>query len=176
MASIRRGIGAAPPALGPGEDFRPFALEPCRVEAEEIPPAEQVATISPESRESMAVAGEALRFRAALREAFAQRLQTICTDLAARVLARELRLEPADVASLAQELLEHRGDEAALALRAAPEDAAALRALAAEHGLALRIDAKLLGGDVALDLRSGALESTLALRLQTLLAACAGVA
>ncbi|TAM62481.1 hypothetical protein EPN52_00045 [bacterium] len=117
----------------------------------------------------------ALRFRAALREAFERELAGLFGDLAARVVARELRLAPADLEAIARAVLEHRGEGEPLALRAAPEDGERLRELVREHGLALVFDECMHPGDVMLELRCGALESTLATRLDGVLA-CRGAA
>lgn len=176
MGSIRRAIGAAPPALSEGEGFRRFVAAavpgspaPVRaaVAAEEAPSGED-----PASDDGVAaVVSEALRFRAALREAFAGAFEALCSDLAARVLARELRAAPCEIAAIAARVLEHRDEEGALALRAAADDLPALEPLARSRGLMLRADERLRPGDVALEVRTGSIECTLALRADAVLRA-----
>lgn|GEM_PF-2165352 len=181
MGSIRKLASVAAPALEGPETcgFRRYAafgpMTAAFDEAPEEPPA------LPERRPIGAasslndIVAEALRFRAALREAFERELESLCGDLAVRVLARDLRLAPADIERIARAVLEHRGDAEAIALRAAPDDARQLQALVHEHGLALCIDEAMERGDVVLELRAGSLESSLVMRLDAVLAVRGGM-
>lgn len=110
---------------------------------------------------------DALLFRARLGEAFEAAKERLLRDLATGVLARELRLEPADVDAIAHRLLREHRAEAPVALRVAPADRARLR------GVDLPVDADpaLRAGDAVLIVRDGALESTLGIRLGSVLRA-----
>ena len=174
MASIRSVLDVRPVQLDDGVEFRRYVrVAPAPPPAAPVPsePAAPPAGVS----EACEVLGEALRFRAALREAFERELAGLLGDLAARVVARELRLGPVDLVAIARGVLEHRGEGEFIALRAAPEDGERLRALAQERNLALCLDETMHAGDVAIELRCGSLESTLAVRVDDVLAVHGGV-
>ncbi|TAM72911.1 hypothetical protein EPN44_15000 [bacterium] len=176
MASIRNGLAVRPVQLDDGAEFRRYVraipLPP------PSPPAQTREPVVPAmaSSEERDVLGESLRFRAALSEAFERELADLFGDLAVRVVARELRLAPVELAAIARAVLAHRGESEPIALRAAPEDGERLRALAQEHNVALCLDERLCAGDVVVELRCGALESTLATRIDEVLAAHGGAA
>jgi flagellar biosynthesis/type III secretory pathway protein FliH len=100
-------------------------------------------------------------FRAALADALDARLEQVLCDVAAGVLARELRIEDADVAAVVALEIERAG-EPPVRLRAHPEERAALGAF----GCPVVADASLLRGDVVLEVRSGTIRSTLGIRLE----------
>lgn len=177
MASIRSGSAARSVQLDDGAEFRRYvrAVPPPPPSPPSPPAPSEPAAPPAVVSEGGEALGEALRFRAALREAFERELADLVGDLAVRVVARELRLAPADLATIAQEVLEHRGEGEPIALRAAPEDGERLRAVAHERHLALCLDERMRAGDVTVELRCGSLESTLAMRIDEVLAAHGGV-
>lgn len=101
------------------------------------------------------------RFRAALCDALDAALDELRRAIARDVLARELRLAPADVAAIAAGALERYAGERPLRLRVHPDDAAAL----ATGDLNVVADAGLRRGDVAIDLHAGTIDATLGARL-----------
>lgn len=179
MASIRSGLDAHPLHLDDGPEFRRYVRAVSSpLPSPPSPPAPQCEPVAaaPAPSTEPDVLGEALRFRAALREAFERELAGLFGDLAVRVVARELRLAPVELADVARAVLAHRGESELIALRAAPEDGERLRALAHERNVALCLDERLCAGDVVVELRCGALESTLAARIDEVLAAHGGAA
>jgi flagellar biosynthesis/type III secretory pathway protein FliH len=109
---------------------------------------------------------EIRRFRAAIADALDLHLDRLLTGIAAGVLARELRIAPADLQAIVARELAQTG-EPPVRIRANPNDCASL---AAWDGVVVA-DATLRGGDVAIDLRSGTILATLGCRLERVLAA-----
>jgi flagellar biosynthesis/type III secretory pathway protein FliH len=128
-----------------------------------VPAAPQTAV--PEELETTLRA--ARRFRAALSDALDAALPSLLQAIANDVLARELRLEPADVASIVASALDRAAGEHAVAIRVHPTDHDAVASLE----VTTIADAALTPGDCRIELRSGTIESSLQLRLQTVLAA-----
>jgi flagellar biosynthesis/type III secretory pathway protein FliH len=83
------------------------------------------------------------------------------------VLARELRLEPVAIARVVAAALERAADEHAVAIRVHPGDHEAVVPL----GFTTIADAGLAAGDCRIVLRSGTIDASLPLRLETVLAA-----
>ncbi|MBV8344623.1 MAG: hypothetical protein JO190_06480 [Candidatus Eremiobacteraeota bacterium] len=110
----------------------------------------------------------ARRFRAALADALDIAVARLLPKLAHDVLARELRLAPADVAAIAAAALERFAGEKTLALRAHPADVDAL----ASVRIAVVSDTTLRPGDVVLELHSGTIDLRMASRLDWILSAC----
>lgn len=112
--------------------------------------------------------GAALReirlFKAAVAEGIESAVRALCVDLAAEVLARELQIAPASIDAIVQRLLARFGNEEPLRVRVHPEDTALLTG-----DLPAFADSSLLRGDAILELRSGEIEATLGVRLQSVL-------
>lgn len=104
---------------------------------------------------------DARLFRARLADAFDDALVWLLRELAADVLARELRLAPCDVAAIAR-----RARECApiVRLRVAPADVAR-----GEYGLPVVPDPALHAGDAVFELDGGAFDARLGVRLAAVL-------
>jgi flagellar biosynthesis/type III secretory pathway protein FliH len=111
---------------------------------------------------------EIRRFRAALADALDARVEDLLREIAAGVLARELRLAPADVGAIAAHELALAGGPP-LRLSAHPDECAALSAFACP----VVADPTLLRGDLVIALRSGTIHATLGCRLERALASAA---
>lgn len=109
----------------------------------------------------------ARRFRAALTDALEVAVQRLLREIAQCVLARELRIEAADVARIVRHALDRFAAEGVVALRAHPDDLHALGALEVE----VSRDAALGRGDVVLELRNGTIDLRMETRLEAVLAA-----
>jgi len=109
----------------------------------------------------------ARRFRAALSDALDAAVPSLLHAIANDVLARELRLEPADGTRIVASALDRAAGEHAVAIRVHPSDHDAV----ASFGVRTIDDAALAPGDCRIELRSGTIESSLQLRLETVLAA-----
>ncbi len=128
-----------------------------------VPAPETVVAEEPQAAPPPRAASECALFHARLREAFERTHAALLRDLAADVLARELRLAPADVEALARRLLERARDETPVAVRVSPSDRARIAL-----DLPIETDPALRPGDVVLVVRDGTLESTLGVRLEAL--------
>jgi flagellar biosynthesis/type III secretory pathway protein FliH len=106
------------------------------------------------------------RFRAALADALDVRVERLLGDVAAGVLARELRLAPADLRAIVARELALAG-EPPVTIHANPNECELLQAFAS-HVVA---DSALRSGDVRIELRSGTIVATLGCRLERALAA-----
>lgn len=104
-------------------------------------------------------------FRARIAEALEQTLRALLCDIAAEVLARELQLAPADIAAIALRVLERFAQEEPLRVRVHPDDAPQVRC-----GIPVVEDPRLPQGDVVIELRDGAVVSSLGMRLGGVLA------
>ena len=109
---------------------------------------------------------QARRFCAALSDAVAMALDDLLRDIACDLLARELMLAPADVAAIARHALQRYAGDKLLKLRVHPEELSTVETL----GVPAAADPQLHRGDVALDLRSGSIDASLRVRLESLLA------
>lgn len=111
--------------------------------------------------------GAIRRFRAALADALDAAVARLLLEIAENVLARELALRAADVASIVAKTRERLLDERIVAVRVHPRDREALAELQIE-----RIsDATLAPGDIVVELRSGTIDLRLPARLEAALAA-----
>lgn len=110
-----------------------------------------------------------LLFRAALADALDVAIDGLLRSIARDVLARELRLEPADVAGIVAAALDRHAGEKVLSIRAHPADLPAL----AEVAAARIADDDLRRGDIVIEVRSGTIDMRLSARLEAALAAVA---
>jgi hypothetical protein len=114
-----------------------------------------------------AAAREARLFRARLADALDDALARLLREIAADVLARELRLAPCDVAEIARRALERAP---VVRVRVASADAGNA------YGLPVVADPELHAGDAVFELDGGALDARLGVRLASVLdAVCATV-
>ena len=102
--------------------------------------------------------------RLAALESFERAKDALLEALAADVLGRELALAPVDVEALVRRAVARFADLEPVSIAVAPSDAERVHAL-----LPMRIDAALEAGDLIVDVRDGALESTFLFRLQSAL-------
>jgi hypothetical protein len=152
---LRPAASAAPPRepdVPPHEPDAPApAIEPAA--APDVAGGELVAALR-----------EARLFRARLGDAFDDARSRVLRELAAGVLARELRLAPCDLDALAQRVL---ADVPVVRVRVAPCEVAAVR------GVPVVADAELTAGDAVVELAGGALDARLGVRLALVLEAFA---
>jgi flagellar biosynthesis/type III secretory pathway protein FliH len=138
----------APEAILPEPEPQPVAEE----RAEPVPP-------------DVASALRAARlFRAQLADALTEAFGTLLCELAADVLARELRLAPCDLEALLQRVAERAP---IVRVRVAPADAVRIA------GISVEADADLDPGDAIVELAGGAIDARLGVRLATVLEAFA---
>jgi len=110
-------------------------------------------------------ATEFARLRVAVVEAYERSAASLLAALARDVLARELLLAPADLDALVASALASFAASEPVGLAVSASDATArLRT-----SLPVRVDPALRPGDVILELKDGALESSLAFRLSSAL-------
>lgn len=112
--------------------------------------------------------GAIRRFRAALADALDVAVQQLLEEIAENVLARELTVAGADVASIVAKTRERFSSERVLRVRVHPRDRSALDSLEIDSVL----DETLVPGDVIAELRSGTIDLRLCARLESALAAC----
>jgi flagellar biosynthesis/type III secretory pathway protein FliH len=110
---------------------------------------------------------DARLFRARLADAFDAALASLLRELAAGVLARELRLAPCDIGVLVRQVIERAP---VVRLRLAPSDASSSAAVRS-CGLPVVEDASLDAGDAVFELAGGALDARLGTRLAAALEA-----
>lgn len=108
-------------------------------------------------------------FRARIADAVDGAVETILTDIAVDVLARELRLAPADVDRIVNAALERFFGENPLRVRVHRDDVARVSCAVPVTG-----DESLLPGDAVIELQNGSIDASLGVRLATLLAKAAG--
>jgi flagellar biosynthesis/type III secretory pathway protein FliH len=145
------------PAAIPAEPIVPEVGE-CNVETN--PPDENVPV-----EEALA---DIRRFRAALADALDVRVERLLGDVAAGVLARELRIAPVDLRAIVARELALAGDPP-VQVHAHPDECELLRAF---EGIVVA-DPALRRGDVRIELRSGTIAATLGCRLERAIAAAA---
>jgi hypothetical protein len=107
---------------------------------------------------------DARLFRARLADALDDAVARLVRDLAADVLARELRLAPCELAALVRRVLDRAP---VVRVRVAPADVARVR------GVPVLADPALTAGDAIVELASGALDARLGVRLAAVLEAFA---
>jgi flagellar biosynthesis/type III secretory pathway protein FliH len=117
---------------------------------------------APELIEALAAAR---RFRAALADAVDAAVDDLLRGIACDVLARELMLKPADVASIAAGALKRYAADSPVRVRAHPDETSALAGL----DLPIVADSDLRRGDVAIDVRTGTIDASLGARLECVL-------
>jgi flagellar biosynthesis/type III secretory pathway protein FliH len=162
FVSLADVLRAPAPAGVPVPDAPPPALEPPAAQrgAEpERPPTDERTHV-----ELVAMLRETRLFRARLADAFDDARSRLVRELAAGVLARELRLAPCDLDALVQRVLI---DAPVVRVRAAPCDVAAIR------GVPVVADPELTAGDAVVELAGGALDARLGVRLALVLEAFA---
>ncbi len=150
------------------EEFVPLELflrpprEPALTVVERPPPMPATAELEDTIR-------AARRFRAALADAVDIAVARLLPEIARDVLARELRLAPADIAAITDAALERCAGEKTLVLRVHPAEVDAL----ADGRIAVVSDATLRPGDAVLELQSGTIDLRMDARLDAILSACA---
>ncbi len=114
---------------------------------------------------------DARLFRARLADAFDAAVAHLLRELASDVLARELRLEPCDLAVLVRRVCERAP---VVRVRVAAGDVARIDAASFSCARVPVVeDSTLAGGDVIVELAGGALDARLGVRLATVLEAIA---
>lgn len=128
--------------------------------------------VAPLSRETAtehaAALGAVRRFRAAVADALDVAVRRLLGEVAADVLARELRVEAADIASIVAKARERYLQERILVVRVNPRERGAL----AELDVETVPDATVAPGDVIAELRSGTIDLRLRTRLALALSRC----
>lgn len=112
---------------------------------------------------------QARLFRAHLCDALENAVGELLTDIAAEVLARELQLAPAEIGAIVRQVLQTHCASDPVRVRVHPEDAAV-----AACELPVVCDDGLRRGDAIVELRDGALEASLGVRLEAVLRNLAG--
>jgi hypothetical protein len=116
------------------------------------------------SHELAAALRDARLFRARLADAFDDARQRLLRELAADVVARELRIAACDLDALARRIF---AEAPFVRIRVAPGDAAAI------SGLPVVADTALDDGDAIVELAGGAIDARLGVRLAAVLEAFA---
>jgi flagellar biosynthesis/type III secretory pathway protein FliH len=146
------------PAAAPLEPIAAEPGEPGEPDIKEHPPVENVPL-----REALA---DIRRFRAALADALDARVERLLVDIAAGVLARELRIAPVDLRAIVARELGLAG-EPPVKIHTHPDE---YELLSAFEGSVVA-DSSLHRGDVRIELRSGTIAATLGCRLECAIAA-----
>lgn len=154
------------------EGFRGLA-ELLRAPVTEATP---IMTAPPEEplRDEVVVARNLRLFHARIAEAVEDAVETLCNDLAAEVLGRELQLAPADIAAIVQRILQRYTLEMPVRVRVHPDALAQFadsQTAAATGALPAIGDPGLRHGDAVLELRDGAIDASLGVRLEAVLRA-----
>jgi hypothetical protein len=149
LADVLRAAAVAPPAPGVADPERDAAALATVPEPPSAAPDDVYTAVR-----------DARLFRARLADAFDAASARLIRELAAEVLARELRLAPCDLESLLRRVRER---VPVVRVRVAPADLAHVRAApcVADPGLA--------AGDAVLELDGGTLDARLGVRLATVL-------
>lgn len=136
-------------------------LVPAPTRPEQAP--ETTCTLSEEPPDDEELAASVRRFRAGLLDAFDLVCERLLREVASQVLARELHLDSADIASVVSQALERI--ESPLAIHVSPSDADALAAF----DLHVVADPSLRRGDVVFAVRDGTIDVSLGVRLDRVL-------
>jgi flagellar biosynthesis/type III secretory pathway protein FliH len=152
----------APEFVSLADLLLPNAPEPVLPQAEPQPiAAERVESAPPDVVSALRAAR---LFRAQLIDALTDAFGTLICDLAADVLARELRLAPCDLEALLQRVAERAP---IVRVRVAPADVVRIA------GVPVELDAALDPGDAIVELAGGAIDARLGVRLAAVLEAFA---
>jgi flagellar biosynthesis/type III secretory pathway protein FliH len=147
--------------------LRPAAVEPI---FEPLPAVDSRASDAPCLRgESVEAIRAARLFRAALADVLDVAVEALLRTIAHDVLARELRLDRADIAGIVTNALDRYASEKALSIRAHSTDLPALASI----GLERVADDALAPGDILIELQSGTIDLSLNARLEAAIAAVA---
>lgn len=111
---------------------------------------------------------EARLFAARLHETVGALAARMLEDIAADVLARELRMAPVDIACVIERAIARCLIDEPIRVRAHPDEASAVAC-----GIPVVADERLRRGDAVLELRDGLMDCTLGARLSTVLHAAA---
>ncbi len=110
---------------------------------------------------------DARLMRAHLRETLEESFDDLLRDIASDVVGRELQLQPVEIKQIIVAAIDRYRAEMPLRTRVHPDDVAALRDLAID----VVPDGALKRGDAFLELRDGAVDLSLGIRLERLLEA-----
>lgn len=116
--------------------------------------------------DEVAASRELRLFHARVTEAIENAVRTLCTDIAAEVVARELQLAPVELSDIIARALARYENESPLRVRVHPDDVPRLRT-----PIPIVADAQLRRGDALLELRDGFVDVSLGVRLESVLAA-----
>lgn len=128
--------------------------------------AAEIEPVVDEAEDIEALLSEVRFFRAALAEAIDLRARALAEEIAVDVLARELRLSPADLSRVIQSACARYYSDAILAIRVHPDDVTLLSSY--ERVVP---DTSLRRGDVLIELSDGTIDATLGVRLERVLRA-----
>jgi flagellar biosynthesis/type III secretory pathway protein FliH len=128
-------------------------------------PIEEPTAVIAEEAETIAAAR---RFRAALADAIDAAVARMLDAIGRDVVARELQISPAEIASVVKIAMERCALENAVAIRVHPDD---YEALAEWNGMRTS-DGSLRRGDALIELHSGTIDLRLKTRLEAALDAC----
>ena len=142
----------------------PALPEPMSIESE--PPNAEAAASDDEVSPVEETLADVRRFQAALADALEVRLEGLLGDIAAGVLARELRIAPPDLRAIVERELALAG-EPPVRIRAHPDECESLQAFDS----IVVADPAMRRGDVTIEVRSGTIAATLGCRLERALAA-----
>ena len=150
------------------EGFRSLA-ELLREPREKLQPAAQLEPCddADERRDVQTAAARELRlFLARVAEALDSAVEMLRNDIAAEVVGRELQLAPADLRAIVDRTLRRYALEAPVQVRVHPGDLDQL-----DGEFSTIADTQLRPGDAVLEMRSGAIDASLGVRLESVLRA-----
>lgn len=134
------------------------------------PPVQQ-STMQPPSkpddeitRSEIDAAREIRLFHARIAEAVDAGVERVLCDVACDVLARELRIAPADIAAITERALQRYATDAPVRVRLHPNDAASVKC-----AVPVISDGGLMPGDAILELQDGFVDAGLGVRLEAAL-------
>lgn len=116
--------------------------------------------------DELELAREVRLFHARIVEAVEAAVETLVGDIAADVLGRELLLAPCDIEAIVDRALARFASEQPLRVRVHAQDAAGLKC-----AVPLIVDERLRSGDAIIELRDGAVDASLGMRLATIVQA-----
>ncbi len=120
------------------------------------------------AQEYAAVFSAIRRFRAGIADAIDASVQRVLEHVAENVVARELQIAPPEIGAIVAKARERIDGERVLSVRVHPTQRDALATLQLET----HEDARLVPGDIVVELRSGTIDLRLRTRLAMALAAC----